>query len=325
MKCIFWGISFLIYCSNVSFAQQSVWLDTDLIIGLSENAPREVDDAIALIMALKNPDKIKIKGISTISHAQYGKKMAKTILEKFGNKNQQNIPIFAGADSAQQLLVENEATIALTKALKNQKLTILAIGPLTNIATVIYNHPELAQNIKEIVVCAGRTAGNPFSMGTGNLVVWDYNFEYDIAAFEIILKSGVKLVCSGYEASQNLLLSDIDLLFLKKSPNPHKKWLFKMLKPWMNQYINVFERPSFLAYDTTPLGHIIYPQFFKYQKNVFCDIVNYQNDATVGPNVGKIKQHLVVANNPSYTYKVDFVLKTLPGFEEKILEALNKN
>lgn len=325
MRYCFFSLILSVFLYFNGFSQQAVWLDTDLMIGLPENAPREVDDAIALIMALKNPDKITIKGISTISYAEYGKKMAQTILKKFGNKNQQNIPIFAGANSANQLLVENEATIALANALKKQKLIILAIGPLTNIATVIYNHPELIQNINEIVVCAGRTAGHPFAMGTGNLVVWDYNFEYDVPAFDIILKSGVKLVCSGYEASQNLLLSDLDLNFLKKSTIPNKKWLYKKLKPWMNQYVNVFERPSFLAYDTTPLGHIIYPQFFKYQKNVFCDIVNYENDATVGPNLGKIKPHLVVANNPSYKYKVDFVQKTLPGFEEKIIEALKAN
>jgi hypothetical protein len=46
-------------------AQTKVWFDTDLMIGMPDKTPREVDDGITLIMALKQPQ-IEIVGISSI-------------------------------------------------------------------------------------------------------------------------------------------------------------------------------------------------------------------------------------------------------------------
>jgi pyrimidine-specific ribonucleoside hydrolase len=45
-------------------AQTKVWFDTDLMIGMPDKTPREVDDGITLIMALKQPQ-IEIVGISS--------------------------------------------------------------------------------------------------------------------------------------------------------------------------------------------------------------------------------------------------------------------
>ncbi len=42
-----------------------VWLDTDLMIGCPENAPREVDDGVTLIMALRQSS-IELVEIKTI-------------------------------------------------------------------------------------------------------------------------------------------------------------------------------------------------------------------------------------------------------------------
>jgi pyrimidine-specific ribonucleoside hydrolase len=46
-------------------AQTKVWFDTDLMIGMPDKTPREVDDGITLIMALKQPQ-IEIVGISSL-------------------------------------------------------------------------------------------------------------------------------------------------------------------------------------------------------------------------------------------------------------------
>jgi pyrimidine-specific ribonucleoside hydrolase len=51
-------------------AQTKVWFDTDLMIGMPDKTPREVDDGITLIMALKQPQ-IEIVGISSITYVDY--------------------------------------------------------------------------------------------------------------------------------------------------------------------------------------------------------------------------------------------------------------
>jgi pyrimidine-specific ribonucleoside hydrolase len=47
--------------------------------------------------------------------------------------------------------------------LKKEKLTILALGPMTNIATLIQNHPDIIPQIEKISICAARTPGLPFN------------------------------------------------------------------------------------------------------------------------------------------------------------------
>ena len=78
---------------------------------------------------------------------------------------------------------------------------MLAIGPVTNVATVVKNHPELANQIDEVVVCAGRTPGFPFRPGLEKVTVGDYNFERDPEAFRVLFDAGIRVVLSGFECS----------------------------------------------------------------------------------------------------------------------------
>jgi inosine-uridine nucleoside N-ribohydrolase len=311
----------LLFCvSFFGFAQQKVWLDTDLMIGLPAQAPREVDDAIALMIALKHSDKVNLVGLSTITNVKYASSTARKLL-KWYNKGVP-IPVYSGSDSANDT-GENQATRALARALGYQKLTILAIGPLTNIATVLKNHPELASQIEKIIVCAGREEKYPFKLGIGDLVVWDYNFETDVEAFRVVLESRVELVLSGFQCSESLLLGRADISVLNNT-YPGDKWVHKQLVAWQNSYTSIFGVPAFVPWDTTPLGYITHPQYFKSYRNIPVKINRYQNDANVGPNLGKEKYFLEVSKDFDSPYKVTFAYKTLPGFEEVVIDALRR-
>jgi pyrimidine-specific ribonucleoside hydrolase len=58
-------------------AQTKVWFDTDLM--MPDKTPREVDDGITLIMALKQPQ-IEIVGISSITYVDYSYDVINKIL-----------------------------------------------------------------------------------------------------------------------------------------------------------------------------------------------------------------------------------------------------
>ena len=120
------------------------------------NAPREVDDGVTLIMALRQPS-IEIVGISLITVIDYGEEVTHKFLNWY-NKTGKDIPVYKGSDLANDVGVENDATRALTAALEKEKLTILAIGPVTNVATVLKHRPDLASQIEEIVFCLGQNA-----------------------------------------------------------------------------------------------------------------------------------------------------------------------
>jgi inosine-uridine nucleoside N-ribohydrolase len=295
-----------------------IWFDTDIMIGLPERAPREVDDGVTLIMALALPQ-IEIVGISTITYSDYGYDITRKILNYYAPER--NIPVFKGSDSAADVGVENDATRALTAALQKEKLTILALGPATNIATVLKNNPELASQMTEIIFCAGRTENFPFQPGLGLSTVGDYNFEKDVESFRIILDSDVKVVLSGFECSAYLLIGRPDIQFLKNG-NEADQWLYSMLVPWQQRALKLFGVEGFIPYDVTPLGHITHPQFFKYYRDIPVIIRDKKNDATIGQNRAEFKKFLEVSYDFDPKWKVDYAYKTLPGFEEIVIETM---
>lgn len=308
----------------LSIAQKTprrLWFDTDLMIGLPERAPREVDDAVTLIMALKHSDKVDLVGISTVTYADYGYQTAQKLLKWYAPDR--NIPVYRGSDKCGDVGIENDATRALAAVLKKEKLTIAAIGPATNIATVIKNHPELVAQIEEITFCAGRTPDFPFRPGLQKITVWDYNFDKDVEAFKVIFESGVRVVLSGFECSSSLLLGRVDLAFLDNSFEGDK-WLHDQFRAWSLKNKAFFGVDGFIPYDTTPLGHITHPQFFKYHRNIPVQINRKKNDATTLMAKPADKDYLEVSFDYPSKWRCDFAYQTLPGFEEIVIESLQR-
>jgi inosine-uridine nucleoside N-ribohydrolase len=300
-------------------AQTKVWFDTDLMIGMPDKTPREVDDGITLIMALKQPQ-IEIVGISSITFVDYSYDVIQKIL-KWHNKGAV-IPVYKGSPNAGDIGVENDGTRALYKALKKEKLTILALGPMTNIATLIQNHPDIIPQIEKISICAARTPGLPFNPGNGKLNVFDYNYEFDYKSMDIVLNSAIPLVFAGYEPSSYTFIGNVDLASLDQNQEADK-WLFDIVQPWMEKNEKFFGVRGFIPFDCSTLGVITHPDYFTYYKNIPVQVNYRKNDAlTVQPAV-RFKNFLEVSYKYKSKKKVDYAIRALQGFEEKILETLS--
>ncbi len=305
--------------ASYSQAQTKVWFDTDIMIGMPDKAAREVDDGITLIMALKQPQ-IEIVGISTITYVDYGYGVIQKIL-KWHNKGKA-IPVYKGSTFANDLGTENAGTKALYQALKKEKLTILALGPLTNIATLVRNHPDIIPQIERVVICAARTPGLRFNPGNGKLNVFDYNYEFDTSSMDVLLDSPIALEFAGYEPSSYTHIGKIDLASLDLS-NEADKWLFDIVQPWMELNEKYFGVRGFIPFDCSTLGIITHPEYFTYYRDIPIQVNYKENDAQeIQPEV-KMKNFLEVSYDFKSKKKVLYARQALQGFEEKILEVLS--
>ena len=296
-----------------------IWFDTDIMIGLPERAPREVDDGITLMMALRQKN-IFIEAISIITNIEYGEAVTHKLLNWYHTGDP--IPIYKGSDLANDPGTENDATLALASTLQKKKLSILALGPVTNIATVIKNHPELIGQIEEIVFCIGRTPGLEFRPGLGNLPVGDYNFEKDPESMKIILETNIPLVFSGFECSCSLLLGTIDIDRLKDG-DEGDVWVYDQLAAWIKRGQNLFGVEGFIPYDTTPLGYFTHPEYFKYYENIPVMIHVKPNDTLQnGRDLNPEKEYLEVSYEFTSARTVKYAYKTLPGFEEIVIKSV---
>jgi pyrimidine-specific ribonucleoside hydrolase len=138
------------------------------------------------------------------SPLETGDPIAQEIARRFGPED---LPVFRGATSGRELGEETDASRALAEALRREELTILALGPVTNVATVLKNHPELAGQMRKIVAVAGRRPGQKFVLGAGGTPLMDFNFELDSEGFRILLASGVPLVLAPFEIASKTPLT----------------------------------------------------------------------------------------------------------------------
>lgn len=300
-------------------AQTKVWFDTDIMIGMPDREAREVDDGITLIMALKQPQ-IEIVGISNITYVDYGYGVINKILN-WHNRGKA-IPVYKGSPNGNDLGVENDGTKALYEALKKEKLTILALGPMTNIATLIRNHPDVIAQIERVVICAARTPDLPFNPGNGKLNVFDYNYEFDTKSMDVLLKTSIPLEFAGYEPSSYTHIGNIDLASLDLS-NEADKWLYDIVQPWMELNEKYFGVRGFIPFDCSTLGIVTHPEYFTYYDNIPIKVTYKKNDAIAIQPTKPFKSFLEVSYDFKTDKKVRYARRALQGFEEKILETLS--
>jgi Inosine-uridine nucleoside N-ribohydrolase len=94
------------------------------------------------------------------------------------------------------------ACFYLVETLKNseQKITVIAVGPLTNIGMALRMDPTIVRNIEEIVVMGGAvTCGN-------RTPVAEANFYDDPEAAQIVIKSGCRVRLFTLEATAQVSL-----------------------------------------------------------------------------------------------------------------------
>jgi pyrimidine-specific ribonucleoside hydrolase len=211
-------ILLVIFCLATEAHAATVWIDTDVSIG---SPIREVDDAFALVLAFHSPE-IRIAGLSTTyGNASLGHttRAAQDLVERFGHSAGLTVDnVFAGARAASDLGRRSEASDTLAGALEKQKITYLALGPLTNLATFLRLHPKLAHRIERVIFVGGAEPGASFALGpNGSFRIHDANVFKDPAATQAVLQSKIPLTLVPIAASSHLLIDGTDLRQLAKS------------------------------------------------------------------------------------------------------------
>jgi len=237
-----------------------VWIDTDTAIGV-EGA--DVDDGLALVQAFHSPE-LEVVGVSSVfGNAPIEKThpLATELCERFGPKQ---VRVARGAASASELGKENAALRALVGALEDAKLWIAAIGPLTNIGSLLTLRPDLTARIEGIVMVAARRPGQRFLSHPEQPAGFpDLNFECDPAAMQVLLDSTVPLVFAPWELSSHVWLTteDLDRIAIASESGAY---IAQASHPWLEIWQRDLKAPGFNPFDTLAIGWLTHPQWFQY-------------------------------------------------------------
>jgi pyrimidine-specific ribonucleoside hydrolase len=236
----------------------AVWMDVDPAVMRGGHEP---DDGLALLQAFHSRE-LEVRGIGVVfgnSALETGFPIAREIAERYGPSE---VAVHRGASSAAELGVETDASRALAEALRSERLTVLALGPVTNVATTLGNHPDLAERIDEIVAVAGRRPGQRFTIGEGGRPLMDLNFEYDSQGFQILLDSGAPIVLAPFEISSKVPLSDEDIERFSTVPEIAELYL-EPLRDYVDWYEEHFRVRAIFPFDTLAVGYLATPDWIQ--------------------------------------------------------------
>lgn len=93
----------------------------------------------------------------------------------------------------------------------NEKVTLVPVGPLTNIAMAIRIYPEILEKIDEIVIMGG-------AYQVGNITATaEFNFWIDPEAAQIVLSCGAKITLVPLDATHHAYVTGVELEKIKAS------------------------------------------------------------------------------------------------------------
>jgi inosine-uridine nucleoside N-ribohydrolase len=293
-----------------------VWIDTDPSV---ERGGHEVDDGFALLQAFHSPE-LQIQGVSIVfGNAPLPKawQIGTEIVEKFGPKG---LGVYRGAASSEDLGKETDASKALALALQHGPVNILAIGPVTNVATVLKLHPELAKNVVQIIAVAGRRPGQRFLSGPNQAHGFrDLNFELDPAAFQVLLDANVPVVLAPWEISSKVWIKREDLERLEHG-GPDVQYLVPPAMDWLTWWHDNLGANGFNPFDTLAVGYLTSPDLFQCMKLKIR--INSGPDDTGSETASKTKPFLIVSPNQDSSHTATYCSDVNSRFKEDLLVRL---
>ena len=296
-----------------------VWIDTDPSI---RPGGHEVDDGFALIQAFHSPE-LAIRGVSLVfgnAPLDVEIPIGREIVEQFGPPG---LEVSVGAASGAQLGETTEASTALATALRQERLTILALGPGTNVGTVLLENPELAEQIVEVVAVAGRRPGQSFVTGdSANGPHCDCNFDKDTESFQVILDAGVPLTLAPWEISSKVWLRSAELDQLEQA-GAGARYLVPPARDWLALWNERYSVDGFNPFDTLAVGYLTTSETIMCE-TLPVEIVDGLDDQAVaaGQDPAPHKPHLVVQRDSSSPYEATYCHTPTTEFTDDLMRRL---
>jgi inosine-uridine nucleoside N-ribohydrolase len=183
--------------------------------------------------------------------------IARDVVARFGPEGLQ---VHGGAAGADELGQETDAVRALAAALERERLVVLAVGPVTNIGSLLRLRPELAERIVRVVVVAGRRVGQSFRIPGGTHTPFrDFNFELDPAAMQVLLESGVPLDLAPWEVSSHVWLRPADIAGIA-TRSEAGRFVAEKTASWLAMWRRELGAEGFNPFDTLAVGWVTHPE-----------------------------------------------------------------
>ena len=159
--------------------------------------------------------------------------------------------------------------------LENDKVTLVPTGPLTNIALLLKNHPEVKSHIEEIVLMGG-------SIGYGNVTpAAEFNILCDPEAADVVFNSGLIVKMMGLDVTRRVLLYPEILERMNAIGNKVSDLFYALMKTFNLNQKKIFGHEGAPLHDPATIVYLIDPSVITLKK------MNVVIDVSGGPSYGR--------------------------------------
>lgn len=165
------------------------------------------------------------------------------------------------------------------------KLVIIAIGPLTNLAAIYRDRPGLLQRVHRIIVMGGAV------WCPGNVTPHaEFNLHYDPIAAKEILTSGLPITVVPLDVTRQVGLDVSHVAHLSRSGTVTGELLGRMLR-YPFERAGGPEKDHFLVHDALAIGVLLWPELFMQAKMALEMVTQGEQEGRCRPVVPKDKHN----------------------------------
>jgi inosine-uridine nucleoside N-ribohydrolase len=263
-----------------------------------------VDDAMAIFLALRSPE-IKVEAITAVSGnvpLAFTLPNALRLVEIAGHPE---IPVAAGAafplvrrlvtaayvhgnnglggvefpEAKIKPVAETAAELIRRIVRANPgEITIAAVGPLTNIATVLKADPGIAKLIKSFALMGGSLSGGNITPSA------EFNFYVDPEAARVVFDSGVPIVMVGLDVTHKVLLRESHVRTLEAAQNPVSQAAAKIMRATLGRVAKTNDETVVAMHDPLTIASLIDPSVITLRD--YYVQIETSGEITAGQSVG---------------------------------------
>lgn len=223
---------------------ERIILDTDI--------GTDVDDAMAVALAVLAPE-IVVEGITTVyGDTDLRAKMVVKILKLLGKET---VPVMAGVKDVllrnrkiwwlghegEALLTPEDMNLTYDRRhavdfiirtiMDNPgEITLVAIGPFTNIAVALAREPKIADKVKNIIIMGGSAR---FGRNGMELEYMDHNVSRDPESASLLFRSGAPITMCGYDVTRQVLIGPRQIAQLEATEDQLNQAMAGMIRKWL--------------------------------------------------------------------------------------------
>lgn len=244
-----------------------VWIDTDAACGAGPRT--DPDDCFAILWLLARG--VQLEGISTSFGNAEGAVVAdrtRALADRLQAAGFAVPPVLEGHPGP-GIAPGLAGVQGLRAALAEGPLTVLALGPLTNIAAALEGRPDLSANVQRVVAVMGHEAGHLFHPSEGNgrgilghgPIFRDLNVSVDQEAARRVLALDLPLTLIPYDAGRGVVIGAGDLQALAEQ-GPAQAWLVDQAQGWLAFWQRDVGLAGFSPFDWVAAAWLVTPELF---------------------------------------------------------------